>query len=59
MQEISSQILAANDTFVVVARKNEELIAWTRGWFLAQGFEASEVGHAEGVPVFLYRRLHH
>ncbi|HWO32307.1 MAG TPA: glycosyltransferase family 39 protein [Candidatus Acidoferrum sp.] len=59
MQEISSQILAADDTFVVVARKNEEFIPWIGGWFRAQGFESSEVGHAEGVPVFLYRRLHH
>ena len=59
MQEISSQILAADDTFVVVARKNEEFIPWIEGWFRAQGFESSEVGHAEGVPVFLYRRLHH
>ena len=59
MQEISSQILATNDTFVVVARKNEEFTPWMRGWFLGQGFEASEVGHAEGVPVVLYRRLHH
>jgi hypothetical protein len=59
VQEISSQILAADDTFVVVARKNEEFIPWIEGWFRAQGFESSEVGHAEGVPVFLYRRLHH
>jgi hypothetical protein len=59
MQEISSQILAPNDTFVVVARKNEEFTPWMRGWFLGQGFEASEVGHAEGVLVLLYRRMHH
>jgi hypothetical protein len=59
MQEVSSQILANNDTFVVVVRKDEESTAWMQGWFLAQGFEASQVGHAEGVPVFLYRRLHH
>ena len=58
MQEISSQILATNDTFVV-ARKNEELSPWMRGWFLGQGFEPSDVGHAEGVPVLLYRRIHH
>lgn len=60
MQEISSRMLAADDKFVVVARKNEqEFIPWIGGWFRAQGFESSEVGHAEGVPVFLYRRLPH
>ena len=59
MQEISRQILTANDTFVVVSRKDEEFISWMRGWFLGQGFDVSEVDHVEGVPVFLCRRLQH
>ena len=59
MQQISSQILATNETFLVVSRKDEEFIPWMRGWFLGQGFEGSEVGRAEGVPVLLYRRVSH
>jgi hypothetical protein len=58
MQEISSQILAATDSFVVVVRKDDESIPWMEGWFSDQGFKSSEVGHSEGVPVFLYRRVH-
>jgi hypothetical protein len=59
MQQISSQILATNDTFLVVSRKDDEFILWMRGWFLGQGFEGSEVGRAEGVPVLLYHRVSH
>jgi len=59
MQQISSQILATNETFLVVSRKDEEFIPWMHGWFLDQGFEGSEVGRAEGVPVLLFHRVSH
>ena len=59
MQQISSQILATNETFLVVSRKDGEFIPWMQGWFLGQGFEGSEVGRAEGVSVFLYHRVSH
>jgi len=59
MQQISSQSLATNGTFLVVSRKDEEFIPWMRGWFLGQGFEGSEVGRAEGVPVLLFHRISH
>jgi hypothetical protein len=59
MQQISSQILATNETFLLVSRKDEEFIAWMRGWFLGQGFESSEVGRDQGVTVLLYHRVSH
>jgi dolichyl-phosphate-mannose-protein mannosyltransferase len=58
MQELSSRVLAANDTFVVVTRKDEKIVSWMQGWFVGQGFEISELDRVEGVNVLLGRRIH-
>lgn len=57
LEEISSHILASADTFLVVARNDENSISWIRGWLIGQGFEPHKLGNSQGVSVLVCRRL--
>ena len=57
MEDLSSHVLTSNDEFLLVSRGESESTLWLRGWLVGQGFELSELGHSEGIPVFLGRRV--
>lgn len=59
LEEISSHILTSADTFLVVARNDENSIPWIRGWLFGQGFEPSKLGNSQGVSVLVCHRLRH
>lgn len=56
MEDLSSHLLASTNEFLLVSRGKDES-TWLRGWLVGQGFTLSELGHSEGVPVFLARRV--
>jgi 4-amino-4-deoxy-L-arabinose transferase-like glycosyltransferase len=55
LEQVTSHILNPADRFVLLARNDEDNVAWMRGWFLGQGFEESELGSSPGVRLFLFR----
>ena len=57
MADLSSHVLTSTNEFLLVSRGNDESTAWLRGWLAGQGFKLSEIGHSEGIPIFLVRRL--
>jgi len=57
MEDLSSRILTSTDEFLLVSRGQDESTSWLRGWLVGQGFKLSELGHSEGIPVFLVRRV--
>jgi hypothetical protein len=57
MEDLSSHLLTSTNEFLLVSRGEDESTLWLRGWLVGQGFKLSELGHAEGVPVFLARRV--
>lgn len=57
MEDLSSQLLTSTSEFLLVSRGEDESTLWLRGWLVGQGFKLSELGQAEGVPVFLGRRV--
>lgn len=57
MEGLSSHVLSSTDEFLLVSRGESESTLWLRGWLVGQGFELSELGHSEGIPVFFARRV--
>jgi 4-amino-4-deoxy-L-arabinose transferase-like glycosyltransferase len=57
LQDVSLRILRPVDTFVLIARTDDNtMILWLRGWLWSQGFAASEMGKPEGISILLFHR---
>jgi hypothetical protein len=41
---------------LVIRNDDDEFNGWMRGWFVAQGYEVSQLDKSRGVSVFLFRR---
>jgi mannosyltransferase len=57
LQEVTVRLLKPSGKFILVVRDyDQNFVDWMRGWFLAQGFEASQLGESPGVSVFSFSR---